>query len=103
MAVAEPQSRTRSLFAAEHSIPQANVFTDWKDLVAAGRLANAVVVTVQDRSHKDVVLACAPLGYHILCEKPLATSAEECISIADAIKKAGDIVFAIGYGGCSIE
>ena len=63
-----------------------------------GRLADAIVVAVQDRLHTEVVLACAPLGYHILCEKPLATSAEECISIADAIKKAGDIVFAIGHG-----
>ncbi|KAF8511318.1 hypothetical protein JB92DRAFT_2791399 [Gautieria morchelliformis] len=97
VAVAEPRARTRSGFASAHSIPDSNVFADWKDLVAAGRLADAVVVAVQDRLHTEVVLACVPLGYHILCEKPLATSAEECISIADVIKKAGDIVFAIGH------
>ncbi|KAF8583462.1 NAD(P)-binding protein [Ramaria rubella] len=97
VAVAEPRARTRALFASTHSISASNVFTDYKDLVAAGRLADAVVVAVQDRQHTEVVLACTPLGYHILCEKPLATSAEECVRIADAIKKAGDIVFAIGY------
>jgi predicted dehydrogenase len=100
VAVAEPRTRTRSAFASAHSIPHSNVFADWKDLVAAGRLADAVVVAVQDRLHTEVVLACVPLGYHILCEKPLATSAEDCISIADVIKKAGDIVFAIGHGMC---
>jgi predicted dehydrogenase len=63
-------------------------------------LADAVVVAVQDAQHAEVVLACTPLGYHILCEKPFATSAEECIRMSDAVKKAGDIVFAIGHGMC---
>lgn len=98
MAVAEPRPRTRSIFASTYAIPPSNVFTGWKELVAAERLADAVIIAVQDKLHTDVVAACAPLGYHILCEKPLATTAEECVTIANAVRAAGNIVFAIGYG-----
>ncbi|KIJ37070.1 hypothetical protein M422DRAFT_178553, partial [Sphaerobolus stellatus SS14] len=98
VAVAEPRPRTRSLFVSAHDIPPSNVFAHWKELVAGGKLADAVIIAVQDRYHTEVVKACAPLGYHILCEKPLATSAEDCIAIANAIKEAaGDRVFAIGH------
>lgn len=100
VAVAEPRALTRARFASVHSIPPSNVFTDWRELVAAGRLADAAVIAVQDAQHAQVLLACTPVGYHILCEKPLATSAEECIRMADAVKGAGDIVFAIGHGTC---
>lgn len=103
VAVAEPRNQTRTLFVSEHAIPPQNVFTDWKDLVASGcRLADAVVVTVQDRLHTLVVEACAPLGYHVLCEKPLATTAEDCIRISNSIKTAGDVIFAIGHGKFSL-
>ncbi|KAF8521736.1 streptomycin biosynthesis protein StrI [Hysterangium stoloniferum] len=97
VAVAEPRTRTRTIFASTYQVPTSNVFTDWKDLIATGRLADAVIIAVQDSQHKDVVVACAHLGYHILCEKPLATSAEDCISMARSIKEAGNIVFAIGH------
>ncbi|GJJ14604.1 hypothetical protein Clacol_008870 [Clathrus columnatus] len=98
VAVAEPRRRTRDVFVSQYDIAPSNVFTDWKDFIAAGRLSDCVIISVQDQLHTQVVQACAPLGYHILCEKPLATSAEECIRIADSIKNAGDIVFAIGHG-----
>jgi len=66
-------------------------------------LADAVIVAVQDKQHTEVVEACAPLGYHILCEKPLATNAEECIKIANSIKAAGNIVFGVGYGKSTLK
>ena len=47
--------------------------------------------------HCEVALAFAAQGYHMLCEKPMATSIEDCVRIADAVKKAG-IIFAMGHG-----
>jgi len=41
-------------------------------------------------------LAFAEQGYHILCEKPMATSMEDCIRIHEAITKAG-IIFGMGH------
>lgn len=98
MAVAEPRNRTREIFVSRHDVASTRTFTDWKDFIAAGRLADCAIIAVQDQLHTQVVEACASLGYHILCEKPLATSAEECIRIAESVKSAGNIVFAIGHG-----
>lgn len=42
---------------------------------------DGVFICVQDRLHEAVVLGLAPLGVHIMCEKPLATSLSACVSI----------------------
>lgn len=47
--------------------------------------------------HIEVVLAFAAQGYHILCEKPMATSLEDCLKIEAAVKKSG-IIFGMGHG-----
>lgn len=47
--------------------------------------------------HLEVALAFADQGYHILCEKPMATSLEDCLKMEAAIKKAGTI-FGVGHG-----
>ena len=81
-------------------------FNSWQDLHAASaetikaigkRLADAVLIAVQDHLHVEVALAFAEQGYHILCEKPMATSLRDCIMIEEAIKKAG-IIFGMGHG-----
>lgn len=70
-------------------------FADWKDFIVweknrRERLllgesvpegVDGVFVCVQDEMHKDVVVGLAPLGLHIMCEKPLATNLEDCVSI----------------------
>lgn len=104
--IAEPRQKTRELFARAHNIDNALVFSDWQDLLKASaetiealgrRLADGVVVAVQDHMHRDVVLAFAAQGYHILCEKPMATSLRDCFEIENAVKKAG-IIFGMGHG-----
>ena len=47
--------------------------------------------------HMAVVLAFAEQGYHILCEKPMATTLDDCIKMEEAVKKAG-IIFGMGHG-----
>ena len=92
--------------ASAHNVDANLVFNSWEELHTAStqnikatgsRLADAIVVAVHDRMHCDVVLAFADQGYDILCEKPMATSVEDCLRIADAVEKAG-IIFGIGHG-----
>ena len=45
----------------------------------------------------EVTLAFAEQGYHILCEKSMATSIEDCIKMEAAVKKA-NIIFGMGHG-----
>jgi predicted dehydrogenase len=106
VAIADPRPRTQKHFAATHNVDQTLVFSTWQELHAASaetintigkRLADAVVIAVQDHMHLEVVLAFAEQGYHILCEKPMATSLEDCIKMEVAVKKAG-IIFGMGHG-----
>ncbi|WP_033338264.1 Gfo/Idh/MocA family protein [Catenuloplanes japonicus] len=61
----------------------------WQDLVAEGRIADAVIIATQDRDHVAPAEAFARAGYHVLLEKPLAPTADECRRIVRAIDDAG--------------
>jgi predicted dehydrogenase len=39
---------------------------------------DAVSVATPDNAHTDVVVRCARAGTHVLCEKPMATTVDEC-------------------------
>lgn len=49
----------------------------------------AVLVLVPHYLHKDIVVAAAEAGKHVLCEKPMAPTLEECDEMIAATKKAG--------------
>ncbi|KAF4124097.1 Oxidoreductase family, NAD-binding Rossmann fold [Geosmithia morbida] len=54
-------------------------------------------VCVLDEMHRDAVIALAPLGLHIMCEKPLACSMNACLEMYRALKAGAPRVFSIGH------
>jgi predicted dehydrogenase len=63
---------------------------------------DAVFICVLDEFHVKAIKDLAPLGLHIMCEKPLATSLEDCISIRDIMRSAWkdlgrQTIFGIGH------
>ncbi|KAH7887870.1 hypothetical protein F5I97DRAFT_1806497 [Phlebopus sp. FC_14] len=105
VAIAQPRSKTRELFAQSHNVDETLVFNTWQDLLRASsetiqtvgkRLADAVIVALHDKLHMEVVSAFAAQGYHILCEKPMATNLSECLEMEKVVKDAG-IVFGLGH------
>jgi predicted dehydrogenase len=94
VAVAEPDDYRRAAFQAEHGLEASRTHSTWEDLVGDGRLADAAVIATQDRTHADIAVACAQLGYHILLEKPIAPTAAECVRVVDATTRA-DVMLAV--------
>jgi predicted dehydrogenase len=94
--VAEPNDTRRTRFAAQHGIPDANAAKDWRDLAARPKFADAVLICTQDRMHKEPAEAFANLGYHILLEKPMAPTEEECRDIVTAAEK-NNVILAVGH------
>lgn len=94
IAVAEPNPVRRQRFAERHGIPAEQVFETWEELAAAGRIADGVIVATLDTMHHAPVLSFAALGYHILVEKPLAPTEQECREMVAAAK---DVLFAVGH------
>jgi predicted dehydrogenase len=89
VAVAEPRAERRARIAAEHGLAPDRVFTDWRELAASPRVADAAIVATQDAQHAGPAIAFAGLGYHLLLEKPMAPTEEESAAIAEAAERAG--------------
>jgi predicted dehydrogenase len=96
VAVAEPRAVYRDRLGDVHDVPSTHRFADWREAVAHGRVADAVVVATLDRDHTEPALAFAEQGYAMLIEKPLAPTEEECREIAGAVERAG-IVAAVAH------
>ena len=90
-AVAEPRRDYREAFAAQYRIPSDHVFTDWRELAARPRMCDAVVISTLDQDHVEPAIAFSGQGCHMLLEKPMATTLEDCRRIVRAQAEAGTV------------
>jgi predicted dehydrogenase len=90
-AVAEPRDAYRQRFARQHGLPPAAVFRGWREFFDGRRCCDAVVVSTLDRDHVGPAVAASHGGYHLLLEKPMATTLEDCRAIARAQSAAGTV------------
>lgn len=67
-------------------------------MVADGkpRIAQGVVICVQDRMHAQLAIDFSKRGFHILCEKPLGVDVEECIRVTEEVENS-NVVYALGH------
>ncbi len=72
----------------------AAVYTDWRELLDDDSV-DAVSVLLPHHLHRDVAVAAAEAGKHVLCEKPMATSLDECDAMISAADAAG-VVLMVG-------
>ncbi|XP_077167267.1 putative oxidoreductase YteT isoform X1 [Paroedura picta] len=84
--VADPRACARKELQEAHHIDESNVFDDWKDMAEREKFADAVIIATPDRLHKAPAVAFAQKGYHILLEKPMAVTPEDCKEIVLACK-----------------
>jgi len=59
----------------------------YRDLLATD--VDAVIITSENARHRDMTLAAAAAGKHVLCEKPMATTREEALAMAAACEQHG--------------
>lgn len=57
---------------------------------------DAVAICTPNKFHADISVAALEAGVHVLCEKPMAITAEECERMVQASRKAGKLL-SIGY------
>jgi predicted dehydrogenase len=92
VAIAEPDPVRRSALGDEFGVPSEHRYADWADLAAAGRLGDAAIVATQDQLHTAPAVRLADLGYHLLLEKPMATTEEDARAITAAAHRNGIIL-----------
>ncbi|MET7760327.1 Gfo/Idh/MocA family oxidoreductase [Streptomyces sp. NPDC005389] len=87
VAVAEPDPIRAATALERHA--DAELFADWRALAERAPEADAVIIATQDVDHVEPAIRFAELGYHILLEKPMATSEEDCRAIVAAAQRTG--------------
>jgi UDP-N-acetyl-2-amino-2-deoxyglucuronate dehydrogenase len=89
--VCDLHQETRDAASAEWGVPG---YEDYNDMLAAG--VDAVSVCLPHHLHAPVCAELADAGVHVLCEKPLATSLEDCDLIIDACER-NDVRLGVVY------
>ncbi|MFC7068759.1 Gfo/Idh/MocA family protein [Halobaculum lipolyticum] len=92
VAFAERDEARRRTVEADRSLPG---YGDVASMLSAHDL-DVVSICTPPSTHEEIFLAAVDAGCHVLCEKPLALSAESARRMADAADDAG-VVTQVGY------
>lgn len=78
--IAEPSKARREAGAERHSPDY--VTETWEDLLERPKLADFVIIATQDSDHAEPAIAFMKRGFHVLVEKPMATTPQDCVRMA---------------------
>jgi predicted dehydrogenase len=70
-----------------------HVFRDYYEMFSK---VDAVVICTSNKFHAEITVAALNASVHVLCEKPMAMSVEECQSMVEAYKQSNKVL-TIGY------
>lgn len=91
VAVVEPNEIRRENLAQKYQVPENRRFADWKVFLQQEKIADAVFICTPDHLHYEPAMLALARGYHILLEKPIAQSREECEDIVRFAREQGRI------------
>ena len=84
-------------WSKEYDIPRANIYNyETFDDIAQNSNIDIVYVVLPNSMHAEYTIRAARAGKHVICEKPMASNAEECREMIAACKKANRKL-SIGY------
>ncbi|MBO9610668.1 MAG: Gfo/Idh/MocA family oxidoreductase, partial [Paenibacillaceae bacterium] len=87
VAVADMDPVRRERFKQAHSLPEHHAYDSWEQLLDGPKLADAVLICLQDQLHFEPAIRALEKGYHVLLEKPMATDPKECIVMGQYAEK----------------
>lgn len=84
-------------WAREYNIPEKNIYNyDTYDQIRDNEDIDIVYVVLPNGMHAEYTIRGAEAGKHVICEKPMANTVEECRQMIGACEKAG-VKLQIGY------
>lgn len=93
VAVCDVDRSAAEAFASEFEVK--NVYTDYREVLEDGSV-EAVLVLLPHNLHREVCVAAADAGKHILVDKPIARTVNEAQPIVDAAERAG-VTLMVGF------
>jgi predicted dehydrogenase len=81
----------------EYNISYTNVYNYSNfDTICDNSDIEIIYIVLPNSMHEEYVIRAAKAGKHIICEKPMAITVEQCDRMIDACRKAG-VMLSIGY------
>ena len=87
--MADPAKARRKYFQEVYGVPEEACWESWEDILAQPKMADVAVIATVDNMHYRPALQAIEKGYHLLLEKPVAQTAQECADIAAAARRKG--------------
>ncbi len=85
--VADINPAAREAVAKDFNLPASAQWGDWSEAVAAKPACDVMAITMPDAVHIEPAIACLDLGYHLLLEKPMGRTWEECERLAACVHR----------------
>lgn len=85
-AVASPTPGHAAEIAGRYSIPA--VYSSYREMLRDTSI-DIVTITAPNRLHHQMTLDIARAGKHVVCEKPMAMTIEECEEMIDVCRRSG--------------
>jgi predicted dehydrogenase len=96
-AVVSGSAEKREQWRAKYKLKEESLYGyDDFDRIANDADIDIIYVVLPNSMHADFVFRAAKAGKHVICEKPMATSVEDCRKMIHACKEAG-VKLSIGY------
>lgn len=87
VAIAETDEGKRAYCKERYQIPDECCFESGEEMFKKPRMADAAFICTQDQMHTKHAVAAMKQGYHLLLEKPIATTVEDVQTIARTAKE----------------
>lgn len=94
-AVYDPDPEVCRTALSEWESPDTAICTSYEEAIAFEGVS-WVIVASPNAMHRQQVLAAFAAGKHVFCEKPLATTIDDCQAMHDAHQRSG-LTFATGF------
>lgn len=75
-------------FGARYGVEELVSYNRYDELLDSGAV-HAVYLTLPNRLHADYAVRALERGVHVICEKPLATSEDDCRRMVEAARETG--------------
>jgi predicted dehydrogenase len=94
--ITDDMSKTAE-WKTRYQIPDNNIYSyEDFDRITSNNDIDIIFITVPNALHKEYVIRAAKAGKHVICEKPMAITVEECDEMIAACKTANRLL-GIGY------
>lgn len=90
--VVELNDLRRQKIADEFDLDASCCYTDYRDFFRSPLKADAVMICTPENMHFEPAMLAIEAGYHVLLEKPIAQTLEECLAIGEAARRKNVIV-----------